>query len=167
MRLLSEKLYTKFKIVNHQIPNEPLVDRFTREFAIKWACHSGNDDCLSDSLEQVRLAVNQTQNVSKGLEGAIYCSGLTGIGKRDEWIGMWKIMQASTDEGERSSIIKALGCSEDEELLSSYLDASLGTNSDVNFRTGERLQIFNSIKPSSAGVKSIIDFLMRYEVART
>lgn len=165
--MLSAKLYASYKIVNNQIPNEPLVDRFTRELAIRWACQSGNEDCLMDSLEQVRLVVNQTQNIPKGLEEVIYCSGLKGVGKKDEWIGLWRRMQNSSDLEERSLIIKALGCTEDDELLKSYLEASLGANSDTNFRSGERLLIFNSITPSSVGVKTIVEFLTLYEVTRT
>lgn len=153
--------------MNNQIPNEPLVDRFTRELAIRWACQSGNEDCLKDSLEQVRLIVNQTQNIPKGLEEVIYCSGLKGVGKKDVWVGLWRKMQNSSDPEERSLIVTALGCSEDEELLKSYLEASLGSNSDTNFRTDERLLIFSSITPSSIGVKTVLEFLTLYEVTRT
>lgn len=161
--MLSEKLYESYTIVDNAIPDEPLVDRFARETAIHWACQAGNQACLNDTYVQVHLVAHHDRTVPKGLEEVIYCNGLRGVGRKDEWVDMWQKMQASVEQEERSLIIKALGCSDDEEVMKNFLQASIATNSDVNFGAGERLEVFEAALSSSVGVKAALEFLKNHE----
>jgi aminopeptidase N len=159
MRLLSQKLYETYPFIENDVPKEPLIDRFARETAIHWACQSGNDKCLYDTFAQVRLIGHHDRNAPKGLEDVIYCNGLRGDNKQNEWLWMWEKMKASNDERERNVIIKSLGCSEDKEALKSYLESSMGTNSDVNYSRAERLQVFSAVAASKVGVEVFVEFL--------
>lgn len=137
------------------------MSRYARETAIRWACQSGNENCESDTYEVVN--VTSKIIVPKGLEELIYCNGLKGNERQSEWVAMWQKMQASSDEQERSLIIRSLGCSDDFESLRSFLASSIASNSDVVYRSGERLQVFNSIIKSSIGIRAAVEFLEKYE----
>lgn len=163
MKLLSEKLYAAYPRVNSAIPDEPIVNRFTRETAIHWACLSGNPDCRYDTYALVHVVGDHDRSVPKGLEEIIYCNGLRGNQSQDEWVSMWKKMQASSDEHERSLIIRSLGCSDDFESMRDFLASSIATNSDVVYLSDERLQVFESVIKSSVGVKAAVEFLEKYE----
>lgn len=82
---------------------------------------------------------------------------------QNEWVWMWQKMQASDDEHERSLIIRSLGCSDDFESLKDFLASSIARNGDVDYRSDERLEIFNSVLKSSVGVRAAVDFLELYE----
>lgn len=159
MHHLSAKLYENYSFINNTVPNEPLIDRFARKTAIHWACQSGNEECRYDTYAQVHLSVHHDRSAPKGLEEEIYCNGLRGENTQNEWVWMWEKMKASSDEHERSVIIKSLGCSEDEEILTSFLESSVATNSDVNYSRDERLKIFTAVASSKVGVKVFVDFL--------
>lgn len=143
------------------------MNRYAREAAIRWACQSGNEDCISDTYDLVLVTTVSTvptvPTVPKGLQELIYCNGLRGNEHQSVWVAMWQKMQASSDEQERSLIIRSLGCSDDFESLRSFLASSIASNSDVVYRSGERLQVFNSIIKSSVGIRAAVEFLERYE----
>ena len=162
--MLSKELYDSFEIIANRIPYEPLVKRYGREMAFKWACRGGNEKCLNDTYDQVHLVAHHDWIVPKGLESVIYCSGLRGVLKRSEWINMWLLMQNSTDTGARMKIIEGLGCTDDLELLNDYLETTLGSNNDVNYSAAERLAVFNSVLSSSVGVEAILKFLTNFEL---
>lgn len=162
-KLLSEKFYSTYSFINNEVPNELIVDRFAREIAIKLACESGNEECLYDTFAQVHLIGHHDRSAPKGLEEVIYCKGLKGNERRDEWIYMWQKMQASNELEERNIIIKSLGCSDDYNLLRDFLQTSIATNSDNNYVRSERFQIFNSVLKSSVGVSVAIEFLQKHE----
>lgn len=163
INLLSERLYAAYPFDDSKIYDESIVDRFTREMAIKWACKSGNTKCLDDTFAKFILITNHTWSLPKGLEEVVYCSGLSGQGTRDGWISLWQKMLASNDFKERNVIIGALGCSKDVLLLTDWLHTSIATNSDNNYITAERLKIFKSVVARSDGLKAAIEFLENYE----
>lgn len=162
VKILSEKFYASYPRVNGAIPNEPIVNRFAREAAIRWACQSGNEDCLYDTYALVHLVGHHDGVVPKGLEELIYCNGLRGNESQSEWVWMWQKMQASTDKQERSLIIRSLGCSDDFESLADFLASSFTSNSDV-YLSKERLEVFKSVLKSSVGVRAAVNFLEKYE----
>lgn len=163
MRKLSEKLYSAYPFINNTVPNEPIVDRFTREIAIEWACKSGNELCLYDTYAQVHLVSHHGRSVPKGLEEVIFCNGLKG-NRQGEWVDMWEMMQASNNVEERGIILRSLSCADDLQVLRDFLQSSIATNSDNNYSRSERLQIFQSILANSAvGIKAVIDFFEKHE----
>ena len=143
------------------------MDRFARETAIKWACESGNEKCLNDMFAQVHVIGHHDRSAPKGLEEVIYCNGLRGINKQNEWLWMWQKMKESKDKRERSVILKSLGCSEDEEILISYLESAYGSTSDVNYSWNETWEVFNAVATSRAGVKAFVALYRKHrELAR-
>lgn len=155
---LVEKMYNSFDIIDNVIPKESLIDRYGREFAMKWACKTGNEKCLNDVHVQMTAA-----EVPKGLESIIYCNGLKGINKQGAWVKVWKKMQSLTSSVDRMNIIKGLGCSEDEEVIRDYLDTSITGNSDVVYSSNERIAVFESVFQSSIGFKTIMSFVTEFD----
>lgn len=101
--------------------------------------------------------------MAKGLEELIYCNGFKGSGKQQEFVMMWRKMQASTDAEERSLMIRSLGCSDDREVLRDFLQTSIATNSDARYSRKERLEVFESVLRSTVGVPAAIEFLENHE----
>lgn len=165
MKQLSENVYNNFAVVNNVIPNdELLIEKYGRETAITWACKYGNEKCLREMNALVKSVANNNKTVPRGLESVIYCNGLRGLNKQPEWRNLWRKMQASSNEKERSLIIGSLGCSDDRQVLQDFLDSSLATNSDVNYTGTERLEVYNSVSSSSVGVQVAVEFLTKYEM---
>lgn len=73
-------------------------------------------------------------------------------------------MSISSDATFKSTIINALGCSDNEVFLKDYLESSLGSNGNsVNYTQAQRRQVFTSVLRSHSGLPIIIDFLTKHE----
>lgn len=160
---MSQNFYEAYPYVNHAVPAEPIVNRFAREVGIQWACQSGNFMCQNDTYILTHVYADHDRHVPKGLEDAVYCNGLKGENRQEEWLEMWQKMKESTDGEQRSQIIRSLGCLEDQSLLKAYLQSSIGTNSDNNYSNSERYQVFQSVLSSSVSVAATIDFIKSHE----
>lgn len=119
--------------------------------------------CQNDTYILTHLFADHDRAVPKGFEDVIYCSGLRGENKQGEWVELWDKMKESTDLEQRSQIIRSLGCLDDQALLMAYLQTSIATNSDNNYRDDERYKIFQSVLSSSVGVATTIDFIQKHE----
>jgi len=102
--------------------------------------------------------------VPNGLE-RIYCAGLRGVGKQDLFTKIWNIMSNTADTAFKSTLINALGCSDDPVALKAYLDSSIGSGNSVNYTTTQRLSVFNSVLSSYSGLPAVIEFLKREQNA--
>lgn len=151
-------MYNSFEMVDNVVPKESLIDRYGREFAMKWACKTGNAKCLEDV--QIEMAAD---NIPKGLESVVYCYGLKSINNQGVWVKVWKKMQSLTYTNERMNLIRGLGCSEDEEVIKDYLDTSITGNSDVAYSSNERIAVFQSVFQSSIGFKTIMSFVTDFD----
>lgn len=107
--------------------------------------------------------VDHDYKIVKGLQEIIFCNGLKGDTKQGEWVELWDVMQASKDPDYRSMLIRSLGCADDRVLLRTFLQTSIATNSDNNYTRSERVQIFNSVIESTAGLQAVVEFLENYE----
>jgi len=102
--------------------------------------------------------------VPNGLE-RIYCAGLRGVGKQDLFTKIWNIMSNTADTAFKSTLISALGCSDDPVALKAYLDSSIGSGNSVNYTTSERLAVFSAVLTSNSGLPVAIEFLKREQSA--
>ena len=134
--------------------------------ALKLACNSGSSQCLFDTSVIVHLFLDPEidRKVPKGLESVIFCSGMRGVGKQDDFIAMWNKMNNSTDATFRSQAINALGCSDDPTALKDYLESILGAESSVSYTQAERRSVFSSVLNSKSGLDAIINFMIDFEL---
>jgi len=164
MKYLTNNFYAAFKIPESNIiPTESLIDRYGRAIAMRLACNAGNEDCLTDTFNQVRLFANDMGPLTKGLEATLLCSGLRGVGKQDEWVKLWKKMQASSDTTFRGQIITGLGCTDDARLLKDYLESLLGQTSEASYTQAERRSVFTGILSSYSGIEALLNVMKDFE----
>jgi aminopeptidase N len=142
---------------------DSMMDKFTRELAIDWSCNMGDQNCLISAYAHLQQAVEEDQEIPDSMELTVICNGLKGVGKQNEFVHMWKRMQASTDQAKRLRIIDGLMCSEDHKALKDLLETVITNTAEANYRTHERSQIFKSLlSRSSVGVPVLIDFISEF-----
>lgn len=162
MNDISVAYYNKFKLPSDNIiPVEDIPDRYGREYAIYFACNSGNQDCLQDAFSLVYIFANTDQKVPNGLE-LLYCAGFRGNGKQDEFVKVWNKMQNTADVTFKNTLINALGCTDNPVLLTDFLHSSLGQGNSVNYTTAQRQAVFRSTLQSHTGLSTITDFIKLY-----
>lgn len=126
---------------------------------------TGNPDCRFDTFAMTHLVGHDHRDKKelRHLDELIFCQGLKGAEKDHEWVDIWMKMQNSTDKDERAMMIRSLGCADDREILRSYLQSSIATNSDSNYTRLERRQIFEAVAESTVGVQALVEFLENHE----
>lgn len=159
-RLVS-RMYAMFHM--EQRDGEVFSSKQSRELAINWSCRTGNERCLRDSHEQIRLAMTGQLIIPKPLEITLLCNAVKGGRKIVEFDYFYNKIKFSIDQAERLRIIDGLACSSHVDLIKTFLETSTDTNSDVNYRLHERVRIFNSVLSSSSnGILQALDFLSKY-----
>jgi ERAP1-like C-terminal domain/Peptidase M1 N-terminal domain len=160
LRILSEHYYSKFKLSSDsRVPNEDVPERYGRSYAYWFACNSGNEQCLKDTYELLRFYVHENRKLPPGLESTILCHGLRGHGKDEIFIALWQKMQLTADTAEKLMLINALGCTENPEMLMTYLETSLGSGQNVNYTSAQKWSVFTSTLSSQTGMPVILEFL--------
>lgn len=165
MRRLSAKFYDGHKIPSDNvIPAEEVYERYNRDLALKLACNSGNEQCLSDTAAQIHRFASLNIPVPKGLENNIYCSGLRGTGKQDDWVSLWRKMSSTPDATLKTQLIAALGCTDDTEALKDYLESTLGAGNSVNYTQAQRRNVLSAVLNSHSGLEVVINFFKDFEL---
>lgn len=142
------------------VPNENVPERYGRDYATIFACNNRNDQCLKDANLLVHQFAYNNRLIPNGLERN-YCNGLRGTSKQDLYADVWRIMSNTQDASFKSTLINALGCTDDQEALKAYLDSSIGDGNSVNYTTAQRLAVFNAVLSSYSSLPVVMDFLKR------
>lgn len=158
MVLLTEKLYNNLGPVQKE--NDDLMNKYTREFIVKWACRMGYKQCLQETNEIVQQVLDNKTTVPDGMKAVTYCAGMRKA-SQTEFVAMWDKMMKSTDNSEKNTLIDALGCNEHEDLVKSYLQTSVGFTSDTPYTQSQRYRVFNSVQGNIPMVYHVIvDFML-------
>lgn len=142
--------------------NELLSLKTSRNIAVNWACLSGDASCITETVERIREVIrNPSAEIAPDLQFSIYCNGLR---KADEveFTAVWTKMQESTNQGFRSTLIRALGCAQEPQLQRTFLDSTLNTNpEEVNYRNTERSEVLTAVyvNGGKTGLESAIGFI--------
>jgi hypothetical protein len=115
---------------------------------------------LDNNFALVQQYAHNDQRVPNGLE-RIYCSGLRGAGKEEEFVAIWEKMSLTSDATFKSTLISALGCSDNQELLKDYLYSSIGSGNSVNYTTAQRQAVFSAVLQSYSGLPVVLEFINR------
>lgn len=163
VRTLSETYYDTFEFFDDgHIEFEELFERFSRQLALKLACNSGNERCLTDTFNVNRRFVEDGHSIPKGLEPWILCSGFRGTGKQTQWAEFYRIMQTTTDSTLKTQMLDALGCTEDADSLASYLESTVA---DGNAYTqAERRTVLSGVLNSGSGLSAVLNFVTNFEL---
>lgn len=156
VRRIVEPLYKRLGV--EVVANEPKLDRYGRNIAINLACQAGLESCLTDSAEKLRqLMTVKDFKISPDLQSAIYCNALR-TADSDAFFFLQNKMLSSEDQAERTLIIAALGCSQDETLLKSFLNLAI-TPGDA-LRLQEKFRVFAApANNGELGLRVLMNFV--------
>lgn len=122
VRGIVEPLYIKLGV--EVVANDTKLDRYGRAIAINLACQAGLETCLNATASKLYQMIYQNEKVHPDLQSAIYCNGLRQANSTVFLQVQNKLLQ-SQDQAERTLIIGALGCTQNEALLSQFLNLAV------------------------------------------
>lgn len=131
-------------------------DIHARNIAIDWACKSGLEACTKQTSVLLTQNVNGT-DIHPDLQSVVYCNGLRTADEATFNFIMNKL-EKSLDQGERTLLISALGCSQNSALLNMYLSKALTDT----FRLQERLRVLTAVTVNGKiGLDLTMDFIVK------
>ncbi|KAJ6646807.1 Aminopeptidase N, partial [Pseudolycoriella hygida] len=158
VKTLSESFYDIWKIPDDgHIPFDELFERYSRELALKLACNSRNERCLSDTFNVNKRFVEDGHAIPKGLEGVVLCSGFRGTGKQSQWSALYNMLPTTTDSTLKNQILNGLGCSDDVSSLTSYLASTVAAGN--SYTQAERQTVLNAVLNSRSGLSPALNFI--------
>ncbi|XP_059097724.1 aminopeptidase N-like isoform X2 [Tigriopus californicus] len=103
-------------------------------------CGLDNADCINraSDLFQEWMKNGNVNPIDPDFKSVVYCSALR-HGDATHWNFLWDQFKSSDDNFEMSTILSALGCSKDEEILQKYLDLTLDKSSGIRKQDGSRV----------------------------
>ena len=122
VRTIVEPLYDRLGV--EVVDDEHKLERYARSIAINLACQAGLNKCLTQSAEKLKQVINNGLRIAPDLQSSLYCNGLRQSNSSTFFYLQNKMLQ-SEDQAERTLIINALGCAQDEVLLTQYLNLAL------------------------------------------
>lgn len=160
VRRIVGPLYTKFGV--EIIDGEPKLDRYARSLAINLACQAGLEACLKDTAEKLQKFMSNEVEIAPDLQSAIYCNGLRQA-NFTAFLFLKNKLFWSQDQGERTLIINALGCSRDEALLSQLLNLAIMPGDGL--RLQEKFRILAApVNNGAMALRVMMTFLRQYHV---
>lgn len=141
---LSEPVYKSLGVVRRE--SDSYHNRLHRTVAMKWACRSGSEACLDDTLAVMKSVINEGVVVDPDLKTAIYCHGMR---KADPELFEKFLGQAenAADSTTRNAILGALGCNENEDTLESTITKMID---GTEFTVAEKRTFINAVFANSA-----------------
>jgi aminopeptidase N len=129
-----------------------------RNVAIGWACYVGSPECLEATNNRLKEVISTGQVLEADLRYAVLCNGLRQADESD-YLAIWIIMTSNTQQADRNMMIDALGCSQNPDLLRTFLESTILVV-DVNYSVAERIRILNSVVQGGiVGVRAVLRFL--------
>lgn len=118
--------------------NEPHFSKELRIMATNWACRMGSEACLEATNVELRQNLG---NIHSNMRQTIYCNGLRSSDESD-YASLKTVLNTTSDTNERSVLLTALGCSQNESVLTEYMQSSVD-NSYMS--QSENYQVFTSV----------------------
>lgn len=155
VREIVEPLYKKLGI--EIVASEHKLDRYNRAIAINLACQAGLDSCLAETAKKLQEIVSSGTDVAPDMQSAIYCNGLR-QSNSTTFFHLQNKMFKSEDQGERTLIIAALGCSQDATLLAQFLNLALLPGDAL--RLQEKFRVLSApVNNGELGLRVLMNFI--------
>lgn len=150
-----EPLYKRLGL--EVVENEPKLDRYARTLAINLACQAGLSSCLSQTSQKLRESASTGVIIAPDVQSAIFCNGLRRSNSTLFFYLQNKMFQ-SVVQAERTLIINALGCSQDETLLSQYLNLAILPGSALRLQEKPRVLVA-PVNNGELGLRVMMNFI--------
>lgn len=154
VRKIVEPLYNRLGV--DIVANEPKLNRYARSIAINLACQAGLESCLNQTSSKLQQVVENGAQIAPDLQGPIYCNGLRQASAHTYFYLQNKMLQ-SEDQAERTLIIAALGCSQDESILTQFLNLAITPDA---LRLQEKSRVLAApVNNGELGLRVMINFI--------
>uniref|UniRef100_V5I8G3 Aminopeptidase N n=1 Tax=Anoplophora glabripennis TaxID=217634 RepID=V5I8G3_ANOGL len=134
------------------------VDVLKNVLVLKWACELGHEECIKYATETFKSFKESSSLDDYNAREVIFCNGIRhSENVKEDWEFLWKIYTNSLSVHEQNDILNALGCAEDKELLLSYLQKVITTDSGI--KRQDAVTVFKSVLSSSVGLEAVKEYL--------
>lgn len=155
IREISEEIYKKYGAVS--TASDDYHAKLARVLAMKWACRSGNEQCLTDAHELVVKVITEGAVLEPETRTMLYCNGMRGATQETVTAALDFIGEA--DPTMRTQFATALGCMHDDTMLKATAAVILA-NAGVTLSTGEKQAFVNSMYTNSrVGLNAIFELI--------
>ncbi|KAJ9591526.1 hypothetical protein L9F63_001880 [Diploptera punctata] len=157
---LVARQFKEFGFLPHK--NSSYLNGLLHKEIVRWACQTGLHECIHTAQEFFnKWTKGSPITFPRSIRAIVYCAAVQ-YGGPTQWNALWKLFRNSTSSTERNTILLGLGCSQDENILKSYLDWAVQSSpsdcfmafkavasSDIGFAVAKDF-LFNSIESSRA-----------------
>ncbi|KAJ8972201.1 hypothetical protein NQ314_000290, partial [Rhamnusium bicolor] len=113
--------------------------------AVNMACRLSNPNCAQHMREIYADYRHNGTRLPKNFGSLVLCNGIRHSSDRSDWDFLWNLFEEGIiDSSERSTIITALGCSTNEDIITEYLSRAL--NNQTGSRVSDASLIFSSLQ---------------------
>lgn len=147
---------------------ETLLHKYLKQTISTWACTVGSEDCLKRTKEALTLEAYHPRlndfKVHPDIASVVYCNGLKNANET-EFQYLYGLIYPSQNWAFRTTIIDAMGCSQNKDFLQAFLLTAIGGSGagiEINYKLAERKRIVQSVYSGGIhGVDALIEFLMK------
>uniref|UniRef100_A0A0A1X0D5 Aminopeptidase n=1 Tax=Zeugodacus cucurbitae TaxID=28588 RepID=A0A0A1X0D5_ZEUCU len=141
----------------NNVPGEQLLRKFTRNTAVNLACTFAVENCLVDSNNKLKALISSGTPIEPNHRSQAYCNGLRRASD-DDYNYFHNDLLKSSDTSYRSTLIKALGCSQNTAQLEKFVKSSIDQSNSLS--SSERTTLLNAAYTRGPnGLLVSIDFL--------
>lgn len=161
---ISSKLLDHLNVLYQSVPFSKVnasdqIYTHKQVLALTWACKLGNEDCVEEATEKFQEYKESEERPDKNLRTVVYCNGLRYSENKTDWQFLWNAYLNATDTAtEQVTILAALGCTKDTDLLKEYLTKTITDDSGI--RSQDASSAFSSVYTSNPeGISVAYEFL--------
>lgn len=142
------------------IEGEPHYHKHIRNIAINWACQAHLESCINGTRDKFAdFMENRIAGFSSDHEEALFCNGIL-MATEQEFSFMWNLYNSSTDALERRFYLSSMGCIENEDVLTRFINTILEVGVIDNTNNNEWLTIVQAVyRNGPIGLKVTLRFL--------
>nr|AWT22996.1 aminopeptidase N [Hyphantria cunea] len=134
------------------------VIAFHRNIILGINCRHGNTDCVNTASQLLEdLKNNRIQSLNPDIQTLVFCSALRG-GSEENFNYLWEMYLRSTDSGQQSILLNALGCTSNEERRTFYLNQVIASDSQVREQDRHTI-VVSVINSSPESLDAALDFI--------
>lgn len=142
-----------------EVAGEPHYHKHIRNIAINWACQAHLEACVSSTQDKFRdFKEGKRAGFTSDHESSIFCNGLL-MGDEEDFDFMWSLFSLSRDTSRRNLYLEAMGCFENEEILTKFVHTILESDA-IDSNSDEWLTIMQAVYRSGPiGLRVALKFL--------
>jgi len=158
IRTLTEELYDSVGV--EDLPDEPILNKASRENIVHLACQMGSVHCRSDANRQLRRQLEIGEDFDHNIRSVLRCASMRSA-TRTDFHTMWDLLLTLPfeDFSNRYGIIDMLGCSTSRPLLNEFVRSAYNLTIYSEF---EQFTVINSILQNggNTGIAVTLEFFI-------